>query len=231
MFHTGRDDIRCNIRQFSILSHQYWFSQWKQLTSYKMSSPYCLFVIYTNRVAPAEHLLHGKASNLLPEWHGGSHCGVGMLLLAGQTYTSSHQVEVFGMWERTLPFNLQAPALFHSLSCEVGKLCQGQTSGQSEWDKPSSSRSVSTKSWSYRKYSQPVSDHICTTMSFPPGALNMLSQLIHWSVTEYKALLNSHTCLPRLAKDSALRADWWLGVSASTQIKVAEKGISFFPLF
>lgn len=139
-------DIR-RIWQFSILSHQYWFSQSKQLTSYKMSSPYCLFVIYTNRVAPAEHSLHHKASNLLPEWHGGSHCGVGMLLLAGQTYTISHQVEVFGMWERTLPFNLRAPALFHSLSCEVGKLCQGQ----SQWDKPSSSRSVSTKSWSYSK--------------------------------------------------------------------------------
>lgn len=194
---------------------------------YKMSSPYCLFVIYTNRVAPAEHSLHRKAGNLLPEWHGGSHCGVGMLLLAGQTYTISHQVEVFGMWERTLPFNLRAPALFHSLSCEVGKLCQGQ----SQWDKPSSSRSVSTKSCSYSKYSQPVSDHICTTMSSPPGALNMLSQLIHRSVTEYKALLNSHTCLPRLVKDSALRADGWLGVSASTQVKVAEKGILFFPLF
>lgn len=58
MFHTGKDDIRCNIRQFSTPSHQYWFSQSKQLTSHKMSSLHCLFVIYTNRVAPAEHSLH-----------------------------------------------------------------------------------------------------------------------------------------------------------------------------
>lgn len=107
------------------------------------------------------------------------------------------------------------PRFSFTLSCEVGKLCQGQTSGQSRWDKPSSSRSVSAKSWSYSKYGQPVSDHICTTMSSPPGALNMLSQLIRGSFREYRA--HGHTCLPRLVKDSALRADGWLGVSASTQ--------------
>lgn len=138
-----------------------------------MSSLHCLFVIYTNRVAPAEHSLHCKASNRLPEWHGGSHCGVGMLLLAGQTYTISHQVEVFGMWERTLPFNLRAPALFHSLSCEVGK-----------WTEPLRQAFLGTKSWSccLNKNTQSLSDRPYTTVSAPPGALNMLSQLIHWSV-------------------------------------------------